>query len=39
MDSHSKAVSVEPATAGWLSVTSIMGAAFLLIALLNSAPI
>jgi hypothetical protein len=39
METHSKAVTVEPATAGWFSVASIIGAAFLLLAVLNATPV
>ena len=39
VESHHKAIVLEPAPAGWFAVATIIGAAFLLLAVLNAAPV
>jgi hypothetical protein len=39
VESHHKAIVLEPASAGWFAGATIIGAAFLLLALLNAAPV
>ena len=39
IESHRKTIVLEPATAEWFAGASIIGAAFLLLALLNAAPV
>ena len=39
LESHHKAIVLEPAPAEWFAAATIIGAAFLLMALLNVAPV